>query len=94
MLRVLNFWSLFLISLAIGAASAGLPFLTNRNDVLLMMEIALPLCLAWLACVGFTFFRFGWRALWLVVGAPLTFWWPFSLVMIAVGCAQNSRNCP
>jgi hypothetical protein len=40
---VLNFWALFLGSLVLAAASAGIPYSPNRDDVFLVIKIVLPL---------------------------------------------------
>jgi membrane protein YdbS with pleckstrin-like domain len=92
--RALTFWVLFVLSLVIASASAGLPYLTNRNDVSLIMSIVLPLCLCWIVFVLIALIRFRWRGLWFFLGGPLTFWWPFWLAMIGYACAHNIRACP
>jgi hypothetical protein len=49
------------------------------------------LILVW---VIFAFTKFKWRALWFLVGMPLTGWWLIVLYVIASGCAHNIKNCP
>jgi len=85
-------FSAFLIgSLIAAAASAGLPYLLESSDPALF---SLPFCLAWSAVTGVALWRFRWGALWLLVGAPAAFYWPFLFAMIAIGCARNVRACP
>ena len=92
--RIFDFWSFFVGSLAVAAASAGIPYLTNRDDFFLILKIVVPLGLCWLVLLGMALRLFRWRGLWLLLGAPLTFWWPFAFVMILSACAHNVRACP
>jgi hypothetical protein len=92
--RARQFWILLVGSLVIAAASAGLPYLTDRGDTFLVMKIVLPFCLGWFVFVWIALKQFRWRGLWLLLGAPLTFWWPFLFAMIASACARNIKTCP
>jgi hypothetical protein len=44
--------------------------------------------------VVLAFAKFRCRALWSLLGAPLTGYWLFVLYLIASGCAHNVKNCP
>ena len=84
-----KFWMLFVASLAIAIASAGVPYLTNRNAVPLIMRLVAPFCLLVVALR-----QFRWRGLWFLLGAPLAFWWPILFAGMASACAHNIRSCP
>jgi len=89
-----TFWPLLVGSFAIAVASAGTPYLMNWDEVNVVLIIVLPLCLAWLVLVEIAVKKFRWRGLWFLLGAPLAFWWPIGLAMMASACARNVRACP
>jgi len=94
MIRTPEFWKLFAASLAIALGSAGVPYLTDRNDVFLVLKLVVPLCLVWTALFAVGLWQFRWRGFWLLLGAPIAYWWPLAFAMVAVTCARNVRACP
>jgi hypothetical protein len=88
-----RFGSLLLISFSITVLSFGLPFLSIplRDEAI---KLSLVLAFAWIGLMIFGFFKYRWRALWLLLGAPLVGYWPFVLYSIASACAHNIKNCP
>jgi hypothetical protein len=80
-------------ALAVAVASAVIPYFDVRveDDARLTLAIVVPLCLTWLGLVTFAVSRYRWRGLWLLVGAPLVFWWPFQYFMVVWGCGHG---CP
>jgi hypothetical protein len=80
-----NFASAFATSLVIAALSFIFLFGAPR--------LSFVLTLLWIGIVGFAFTKFQWRAFWLLRGTPLVGYGFFVLYRIAIGCAQNVKNC-
>jgi hypothetical protein len=89
-----KFWTMFIASIALAFASAVVPYLIDPNDSTLVMRLVFPFCVAWGVLVFIAMMRFKWRGLWLLLGAPLAFWWPILFAGIASACAHNVRACP
>jgi hypothetical protein len=81
---VSNFASAFAISLVIAALSFIFFFGAPR--------LSLALTLVWIGIVVFGFTKFKWRAFWFLLGTVGYVF--FVLYRIALGCAQNVKNCP
>ena len=67
-------------SFALAALAFGLPWLTHFADG----GASVILLLAWIGLAIETFLRFGRRALWLLLGAPLALFWPVSLAIVVL----------
>jgi len=89
-----SFRSLFIGSLVIAVLGIAVPFVTAPGSMDRAIKVSIFLTLAWIVLVVFAFTKFKWRALWCLVGTPLTCWWLVVLYLIASGCAHNIKNCP
>jgi hypothetical protein len=89
-----RFRSLFIASLAIAVLGIAIPFVTAPGSMDGAIKVSIFLTLVWIVLVVFAFAKFKWRALWCLVGTPLTCWWLVVLYLIASGCAHNIKNCP
>ena len=89
-----SFRSLFLASLVIAALGIAIPFVTAPGAMDGAIKVSMFLTLVWIVLVVFAFTKFKWRALWFLLGTPLTGWWFFVLYLIASGCGHNVKNCP
>lgn len=83
---VSNFASAFAISVFIAALSFIFFFGAPR--------LSFALTFAWMGLVVLAFTKFRWRAFWFLLGAPLAGFGFFVVYRIALGCAQNVKNCP
>lgn len=81
-----NFWSSFTVSLVI----AALCFIFFPGAP----RLSALLSLVWIVAVVFAFVKFKWRAFWFLLGTPLAGYWLYIMYVIALGCAQNVKNCP
>ena len=89
-----SFRSLFIASFAIAVLGIAIPFVTAPGSMDGAIKVSIFLTLLWIVLVVFAFAKFKWRALWCLVGTPLTCWWLVVLYLIGSGCARNSKNCP
>jgi hypothetical protein len=65
-----------------------------RPDVDLMLQCNLALVALWAVILVVSIFWYRWRALWLLLGAPLLAYWPVGFWLLERACAQDSNNCP
>jgi hypothetical protein len=88
-----GFRAFLAISFLIAMASAGVAFTPPK---LYLYDFAgaagLILAAAWLIIFVVSLRRFRWRGLWLLVGAPLAFYFPLLLAFYAV--AENNYPWP
>jgi len=89
-----SFRSLLLASLVIAAIGAAIPFVTTPGAMDGAIKVSMSLTMVWIVLVVFAFTKFKWRALWFLLGTPLSGWWFFVLYLIASGRAHNVKNCP
>jgi hypothetical protein len=87
-----GFRSLAGTSALFAAASFGLPFAMGRDRTDLTFQIGCPLSLLWLTLV-IASARYGRRALWTLLGAPLALFWPIALGALFFSCAVYN-SCP
>jgi len=89
-----SFRSSFIMSLVIAVLGIVVSFVTAPGAMDSAIEVSMFLTLVWIVWLVFAVANFKWRALWFLVGMPLTCWWLIPLYLIASGCAHNIRNCP
>ena len=89
-----SFRSSFLVSLVIAVLGVAVPFVTAPGAMDGALKVSMFLTVVWVIWVVFAFTKFRWRALWFLLGTPLTGWWLLVLYSIASGCAHNIKNCP
>ena len=89
-----SFRSFFIVSLIIAVLGIAIAFVTAPGAMDEAIRLSMFLSLVWILAVIFAFVRFQWRALWFLLGAPLSGWWLIVLYLIASGCAHNAKNCP
>lgn len=89
-----SFRSSFITSLVVAVLGIAVPFVTAPGEMDGAIKVSKFLTLMWVVWVTFAFTKFKWRALWFLLGMPLTGWWLIVLYLIASGCAHNIRNCP
>ena len=84
-----------LLGASIVAALSGVfaPRYLAAPDVLLMLVWSFSLAAIWFAFLVAAVFWYKWRGLWLLVGAPLVFYWPIGFKMLEWACAQNVNAC-
>jgi VIT1/CCC1 family predicted Fe2+/Mn2+ transporter len=71
-------------SLAAAIVAAVVPILPFTVDwsAVTILVITVVAALIWLAFGLVTLARYGWKALWFLVGAPLALWYPYVLLVI------------
>ncbi len=89
-----SFRSSFIVSLVVAVLGIAAPFVTAPGAMDGAIKVSMFLTLTWAVWVIVAFTKFKWRALWFLVGMPLTGWWLIVLYLIASGCAHNIKNCP
>jgi hypothetical protein len=89
-----SFRSLLIASYVIAIVGVAIPFVTAPSGMDAAIRISLLLSVTWVVVVVLAFAKFRCRALWSLLGAPLTGYWLFVLYLIASGCAHNVKNCP
>lgn len=89
-----TFRSSFVVSLVIAVLGIAVPFVTAPGAMDGALKVCMFLTALWIIWVLFAFTKFKWRALWFLLGTPLTGWWLVVLYLIASGCAHNIKNCP
>jgi hypothetical protein len=89
-----SFRSSLIVSLVIAVLGIAVAFVTAPGAMDEAIKVSMFLTLLWAVWVVFAFPKFKWRALWFLVGMPLTGWWLIVLYLIASGCAHNIKNCP
>jgi hypothetical protein len=92
--RLSKFWKLFLASLAVALASAGVPYLADPVDPFQFLYLTDLFCLAWSVLLIMGLWQFRWRGLWLLLGAPVASYWLLLAAGIAWACAHNIKACP
>lgn len=85
---------MLITSLSVAVLGIAVPFVTVPGAMDGAIKVSLFLTLVWIVLVVFAFTKFKWRALWFLVGTPLTGWWLVALYLIASGYAHNVKNCP
>ena len=56
-------------------------------------SVSIPAAAAWLAVLSYSLWRFKWRGLWVLVGAPLALHWPIWLLFNHFPPCYYSHNC-
>jgi hypothetical protein len=82
-----------MISLVVAYLSNWVPIRHMPVDYHAMISISIPLAVAWAMIFAFCLWRYGKRGLWLVIGAPLAFWWPIWLIFNHFPSCYYSHNC-
>jgi hypothetical protein len=94
MKRPIKFRHLLGASIVTAVSGVFAPRYLAAPDVLLMLVWSLSLAAVWFAFLVAAAFWYKWRGLWLLVGAPLVFYWPIGFKMLEWACAQNVNACP
>ena len=86
---------LFFLSYAVAAFTFALPpvlfYLGNKGWFTLLYPESVifsgdVLLIVWLAIFGVAFYKYRWRSVWLVIGAPLALLWPVWLGAVLWSC--------
>ena len=89
---------LFGVSASIALLGFGVPWISFHDEHLLTfgaaIQIDLVACVVWLAILAYAAFAHRWRALWILTGAPILFWWPYVAASIVTACRANIASCP
>jgi hypothetical protein len=62
-------------------------------DADLMLKCNLALAVIWGIILLVGIFLYRWRALWLLLGAPLLVYWPVAFWLLERACEQDRNNC-
>jgi hypothetical protein len=76
------------------AASAGETLLLYVFPGRYSILVGIELVAVWIAVVCIGFFRYRWRGLWFLVGAPFALFYPGLLLRVLWSCAHNIKACP
>jgi hypothetical protein len=90
--RVWTFAPLLVLSLSVAALGAVLPF--HYSGLGTSAIASLCLALFWLILVVVGLLKFKKRGLWLLIGAPIAPFFPFSLAMMLWACGHDRFACP
>jgi len=84
-----------LVAISFAAAYVGWAAPSRRMplDFYNMMWWSVPLACLWVLTIGFSAYRFGKKALWMLLGAPLVLYWPFWLVLNGLPRCYYNGNC-
>jgi hypothetical protein len=83
------------VSAAVARAN---PVRTTRNTILgdahLFVGVRDDQSIAWAIILLLAIRQYRWRGLWVLVGAPLALWLPYTLFLMAQACSHNRLACP
>jgi hypothetical protein len=51
------------------------------------------LSVTWVVLLLIAVWQYRWRGLWLLIGAPLAFWLPCAMYLMAQACSHNRLAC-
>jgi hypothetical protein len=71
-----------------------LPLAPSWPNTDLTAYVSVCLAVVWLAMLGGGLYRYRWRGLWILIGAPLALYYPYLFYSIARACSQNIKACP
>jgi hypothetical protein len=92
--RKANWFRILLATtLTVAVLGWGAPWVRMPLDVHNMLWISLPLAGVWLLMVAASFVRLKLKALWLLAGAPLAFYWPIWLLVNGIPPCYWMGNC-
>jgi hypothetical protein len=94
MKRVIKFRYLLVASIFTAVTGALVPYYLATPDVSLILLWGFSLGVLWFALLVAAVFWYRWKGLWLIIGAPLAFYWPIAFEMLRRACAQNINACP
>jgi hypothetical protein len=93
MTKKMSYGISFAASLFVAFLSYQIPALQRPLDYRAMITISIPLAIVWAVFFAFSVWRFRKRGLWLIVGAPLAFWWPMWMVFNHFPRCYYSQTC-
>ena len=88
------FWKTFFASLAVALASAVVPYVADPVDPFHFPYLMDFFCLAWTGLLILALWRFRWRGLWFLLGAPVALYWLIVAAGIGWACGHNVKACP
>src|SRR5258708_3648107 len=78
--------SLILAALSLSSRWTVLPLTPTTFT---FVSVSTALCVIWLVLVSVSIARYGKRALWLLIGAPLVMWWPVLYALLWWTCRHG-----
>jgi hypothetical protein len=87
------FVATFAFSLAISFFAASLPSRRMPTDFHSMFWFSFPLAGLWLITLAVASVHFGRKAFWLLIGAPLSLYWPLWLIFNGIPACYWHGNC-
>jgi hypothetical protein len=87
------FFVVLVSSVLVGLLALIAPQRRMPVDFHVMLWWSLPLSGIWVATLVACAFRFHWKALWFLVGAPLALYWPIWLMVNRVPPCYWTHNC-
>lgn len=81
-----------MLSIAVAAFSAVVPFAFQYESSLSLIASSC-FALLWLILLTIGLVKFKKRWLWLLIGAPIAFFFPLYLMMIILACAHDRFSC-
>ncbi len=88
-----SFTVIVLSSFALAFGAWRVPQGQMPLDVHSMLWWSVPLAVMWVALFCISVFRFGRKALWLLLGAPLAFYWPVWILLHGIPPCYRHGNC-
>ncbi len=87
-----NTWRSFLIYMLFSTIVASIGFAASWGGI--FSPLSFWLAAVWLVLLVVGLFRYRWKGLILLTGAPLALMWPAAGFAIASACAENIAKCP
>jgi hypothetical protein len=92
-IRSREFWVLLIVSLAIAIYGWLVPQLQMPLNYGVMISRSIPFGIAWSVILVFGLWRYKWRGLWLLAGAPAALYWPAWMIFNQFPSCYYSGNC-
>lgn len=86
-----RFWAMLTASLAC-AITSRFSISVSASDLGLWLGVLLSI--AWAIILLMAVRQYRWRGLWLLAGAPLALWLPYTMYLMVQACSQNRLACP
>jgi hypothetical protein len=87
------YWVTFIASVVFAFLGWKAPEYRMPLDYDAMITKSIPFAVAWCAALVFCLSRYRLRGLWLLLGAPMAFFWPIWLVFNRFPTCYYVRNC-
>ena len=87
------FWIAMVASLAVAFLGISAPYTRMPIDYDAMIRKSIPFAIFWAVILAVCLWRYGKRAWWLLLGAPMALYWPIWLLFNHFPSCYYSHNC-